>query len=132
MLVSSVLQYILALPFFRVDSDENSPLGNTNLNYASGVQTDPSLANGKTFDYIVVGGGLSGITVASRLSEDPSLTVLLLEAGNDARTDPDVYDIHRYGNAFNRNDLIWKWPADQGRLLQGYDNSFLLLLVRYV
>ena len=27
---------------------------------------------GKTFDYIVVGGGLTGLTVANRLSEDSS------------------------------------------------------------
>jgi hypothetical protein len=32
---------------------------------------DPDIA-GKTFDYIVVGGGLTGLTVANRLSEDSS------------------------------------------------------------
>ena len=33
--------------------------------------TEPDIA-GKTFDYIVVGGGLTGLTVANRLSEDSS------------------------------------------------------------
>ncbi|POS77449.1 GMC oxidoreductase [Diaporthe helianthi] len=39
--------------------------------------------DGETYDYIVVGGGLAGLTVAARLSEDADVTVAVIEAGQD-------------------------------------------------
>jgi hypothetical protein len=46
--------------------------------------------SGKSFDYIVIGGGTAGLALASRLTEDASKTVLVLEAGDAHIDDPIV------------------------------------------
>jgi choline dehydrogenase len=84
----------------------------------AGVITSPTGVNGQTYDYIVVGGGLAGLTVAGRLTENPKITVLVIEAGADNRQDPRVYNLYNFGQAFG-SEIMTSWPADQGKLILG-------------
>ncbi|GFY37959.1 glucose dehydrogenase [Trichonephila inaurata madagascariensis] len=58
------------------------------------------------YDYIIVGAGAAGSVVASRLSEIPCVSVLLLEAGQKP---PKVTEIPAAAGSFIMSDLDWKY-----------------------
>lgn len=73
------------------------------------------------FDFLVAGGGTAGLVIANRLSEDPSVTVAVIEPGDDVRNDPLVLDVDLAGVTFSPS-LNWNYnstvqPQLGGRVL---------------
>ncbi|KAK2053245.1 GMC oxidoreductase [Colletotrichum caudatum] len=84
-----------------------------------------------TYDFVIVGGGVAGLVVATRLSEIPELHVLVLEAGEDQTADPRV-NIPALGPSLVKTPSDWQFrtvpqqglggrevAVPQGRLLGG-------------
>ena len=71
------------------------------------------------FDYIIVGGGSAGCVLANRLSQDSSISVLLLEAGGNGRSlfvdMPTAFAIPMASKVFNWGYFSEPEPALDGR-----------------
>ncbi|KAJ7227280.1 alcohol oxidase [Mycena pura] len=66
-----------------------------------------SEVSAKAFDYIVT----SGLTLAARLSEDPSVSVLVLEAGQANLDDPDLLTPAAFATHFGKPQYDWAFQT---------------------
>ncbi|KAJ8487071.1 hypothetical protein ONZ45_g14453 [Pleurotus djamor] len=61
----------------------------------------------QTVDYVVVGGGLAGLVVATRLAEDPDVSVAVIEAGKDMSQNQDIQTPALYSKGLRNPETDW-------------------------
>ncbi|KZF20057.1 GMC oxidoreductase [Xylona heveae TC161] len=78
-----------------------APYTSSQLDIQSSLITDPNKVAGQKFDYIIAGGGLTGLTAAALLSANPDISVLVIEEGfYESSRGPIIEDLNTYGQIF--------------------------------
>lgn len=87
--------------------------GNTN-GHANGhlpAEADASSFASQEFDYVICGGGTAGLVLASRLSENPDVTVGVIEAGGNHLNDPLVDTPAMFLQMFSKDEYDWAFKT---------------------
>ena len=80
----------------------------------------PHVRDSGMFDYVIAGGGTAGCALAARLSEDPDVTVCLLEAGPSDVGDDNILVLSEWMHLLD-SGYDWDYPVEP----QERGNSFM-------
>jgi choline dehydrogenase-like flavoprotein len=69
-----------------------------------------SAASKPEFDFIIIGGGTAGLTLANRLTELPQIAVAVIEAGGEAFKNPNVTDPNSFTAALG-TQVDWQYKS---------------------
>lgn len=61
----------------------------------------------QSHDYVIIGGGTAGLCVAARLTENPEVTVAVIEGGANRMDDPQVSTPAAYPTLIGREKYDW-------------------------
>lgn len=79
--------------------------------FSTSTMTSLEEFTSKPLDYVVVGGGTAGLLIAARLSEDPNVTVGVLEAGGNRLNDPMVDCPNAFMQLWDKPEYDWSFQT---------------------
>ncbi|KAE9375246.1 GMC oxidoreductase [Stipitochalara longipes BDJ] len=92
------------------------------LNHSSDTYSTDGLSD--TYDFIIIGGGTAGLVVAARLTEDPKVRVLVLEAGPNKHNDPNILTPGLASVMLDNPDYDWEFLTAPQEALNGRQVAF--------
>lgn len=63
----------------------------------------------KSYDYVICGGGTAGLVIAARLTEDPNVTVGILEAGGNGLNDILIDGPNLFTQLYGKPEYDWDY-----------------------